>query len=184
MGISMLIHNRLPQQKEGRRATGLLFAIAAGVLTGFFYPQLMRSISPDFNSGNLVPGLLSPYGAVLWFGIGVLVSNLPINAVFMRSKGSRFADYTGARPWLHVPGLLGGAIWMIALGLNVIASGVAGPAISYALGQGATLIAALWGVFIWKEFARAPRGTNPFIAAMFAAYAVGLLLIGLASRAS
>ena len=67
---------------------------------------------------------------------------------------------------------------MIALGLNVIASGVAGPAISYALGQGATLIAALWGVFVWNEFKHAPAGTNRLITIMFAAYTIGIVLIG------
>jgi len=70
---------------------------------------------------------------------------------------------------------------MIALSFNVIAAGVAGPAVSYALGQGATLVAAIWGVFIWKEFRSAPRGTNPLIATMFAGYACGLALIGMAT---
>ena len=70
---------------------------------------------------------------------------------------------------------------MLALSFNVIASGVAGPAISYALGQGATLVAAIWGVFIWREFAAAPPGTGKWIAAMLLGYAVGLILIGGAS---
>jgi glucose uptake protein len=82
---------------------------------------------------------------------------------------------------LHIPGILGGGIWMAALGFNVLASGVAGPAISYALGQGATLIAALWGVFVWHEFKDAPAGTNKLIGGMLAAYAVGLILIGRAT---
>jgi glucose uptake protein len=71
---------------------------------------------------------------------------------------------------------------MIALCFNVIASGVAGPAISYALGQGATLIAAIWGVLVWKELAAGGPGTNRFIGLMFAGYAAGLLLIGLATQ--
>ena len=69
---------------------------------------------------------------------------------------------------------------MLALSANVIASGVAGPAVSYALGQGATLVAALWGVFIWREFQGAPPGTKPLVASMLAGYAVGLILIGTA----
>jgi glucose uptake protein len=70
---------------------------------------------------------------------------------------------------------------MTALVFNVLASGVAGPAASYALGQGATLIAALWGVFVWREFRDAPKGTNVLITLMLAAYALGLVLIGLAT---
>ena len=99
-------------------------------------------------------------------------------------RSARTMGARGARLMLTVtlpaamPGILGGAIWMTALGLNVIASGVAGPAISYALGQGATLIAALWGVFVWREFRDASAGTNRLIALMFAAYTVGIVLIG------
>jgi glucose uptake protein len=82
---------------------------------------------------------------------------------------------------LHSLGVAGGMIWMLALSLNILASGVAGPAISYALGQGATLVAAIWGVVIWKEFRGAPAGTMTLIGCMFAAYACGLLLIGAAT---
>ena len=61
--------------------------------------------------------------------------------------------------------------------LNVIASGVASPAISYGLGQGATLVSAIWGVLIWREFKTAPRGTEKMLAAMFALFVVGIGLI-------
>jgi glucose uptake protein len=70
---------------------------------------------------------------------------------------------------------------MTALTANVIASGVAGPAVSYALGQGATLVAALWGILVWKEFRGAPAGTKPLVGLMLAGYTVGLVLIGKAS---
>jgi len=148
---------------------------------GFFYPQLMRSISPDFNSSSIQAGMLTPYTALLFFGIGLLASNFLVNTWFMRSQGSSFAQYAAAKPKLHALGILGGAVWMIALTANVIASGVAGPAVSYALGQGATLVAALWGVFVWREFHGAPAGTKPLIALMLAGYAAGLVLIGKAS---
>jgi len=61
--------------------------------------------------------------------------------------------------------------------LNIIAAGKAGYAISYGLGQGATLIAALWGVFIWKEFSDAPKGTNILLVLMFMCFVTGLGLI-------
>ena len=63
------------------------------------------------------------------------------------------------------------------MSLNVVAAGVAGPAISYGLGQGATLVAAIWGVLIWREFRDAPRETNKLLACMFAAYVIGLALV-------
>ncbi len=181
MIVSALAHNRMPRERTSRKSSGLIFAIVAGLLMGFFYPQLMRSISPAFNSEPIRPGMLTPYTALLFFGFGVLLSSVPINGWFMRSRGSRLTDYTRARPGLHLPGILGGAIWMVALGLNIVASGVAGPAISYALGQGATLIAALWGVFVWREFRGADSGTLRLIGVMFAAYALGITLIGAAT---
>lgn len=178
MFVSAAAHRRSAGKSNGARRSGLVFAIVAGLLMGFFYPELMRSISPGFNTDPIQPGRLTPYTALLFFGLGVLVSSIPINSWFMRSRHSRFSDFWNARRGLHIPGILGGIIWMFALGLNVIASGVAGPAVSYALGQGATLIAALWGVFVWREFQGAPAGTGRLIVIMFAAYTAGIVLIG------
>jgi glucose uptake protein len=115
------------------------------------------------------------------FGAGLLISNLAVNTIFMRAGGLTYADYLKGTLKLHSLGFLGGVIWMLALSLNIIASGLAGPAVSYALGQGATLVAAIWGVFIWHEFRDAPQGTGKFVAAMFLAYAGGLSLIGMAA---
>jgi glucose uptake protein len=70
---------------------------------------------------------------------------------------------------------------MAALSTNVIASSVAGPAVSYALGQGATLVAAIWGLFIWREFRAAPAGTDKYLGLMLAGYTIGLILIGAAT---
>jgi glucose uptake protein len=110
------------------------------------------------------------------------VSNLVWNTIFMRAGGQTYSGYFKGSARLHFIGILGGVIWMIALSFNVLASSVAGPAISYALGQGATLVAALWGLLIWREFRGARPGTGKFIALMLAGYAGGLVLIGAASR--
>ena len=61
--------------------------------------------------------------------------------------------------------------------LSIVAAGKASFAISYGLGQGATVVAALWGVFIWREFRDAPRGTTLLLGLMFAGYTVGLALV-------
>ena len=137
--------------------------------------------SPDFNTRAIQPGLLTPYTALVLFAVGLLASNLAVNTIFMRAGKQTYADYFRGRARLHSLGFLGGCIWMLALSLNVLAAGVAGPAISYALGQGATLVAAIWGVFIWREFVGAPRGTRMLIGLMFAGYVAGLILIGAAS---
>jgi glucose uptake protein len=182
MIMSAIAHRCLPHGGGKRPVRGLIFSVLAGCIMGFFYPELMRSISPNFNAAPIVPGMLTPYVALVAFGVGVLGSNLIWNSIFMWAGKVSYRDYFRGSARLHGIGILGGVIWMIALSFNVIASSVAGPAISYALGQGATLVAALWGLLIWHEFRLAPAGTNKYIALMLAGYASGLILIGAATQ--
>jgi glucose uptake protein len=165
--FAMIMSGAARQTVGKNRSRGLIFSAIAGCIMGFFYPQLMRSIGP---------GKLTPYVALVFFGAGVLLSNFVVNTVFMKTGGVTYADYFRGSAKLHLIGILGGSIWMVALCLNVIASNVAGPAISYALGQGATLIAAIWGVFIWRE-----KGNILYTTLMFIGYASGLILIGAAT---
>jgi glucose uptake protein len=181
MIMSAVAHRRLPRVKARNPRKGVVASILAGIVQGFFYPQLMRSISPAFNSSPIAPGMLTPYVALVFFALGVFLSSFIWNTLFMRSGRVTFADYFRGTLRLHSIGILGGIIWMIAFSLNVIASSVAGPAISYALGQGATLIAALWGLLIWREFRNAPQGTGKLIALMLGGYAIGLACIAAAS---
>ncbi len=181
MIMSALAYSKLPRVPGRAWSRGVLFAVVAGCLMGFFYPQLVRTISPDFNSASVQPGFLTPYTALFFFAIGLLLSNLLVNTLFIRAGGRSYREYFAGTARLHSLGLLGGLIWMLALSLNVIASGVAGPAVSYALGQGATLVAAVWGVMIWREFRLAPPGANVYICLMFGGYALGLALIGVAT---
>ncbi len=179
MVLSGTAHRRLPHGGGRSPLRGLIFSAVAGCIMGSFYPQLMRSISPDFRL--IAAGTLTPYTALAFFGVGVLASNFIWNTIFLRAGGLKYAAYFRGSARLHLIGILGGCIWMLALCLNVIASGVAGPAISYALGQGATLVAALWGLLIWREFRTAPAGTSKYLALMLVGYAAGLVLIGAAT---
>jgi glucose uptake protein len=181
MAMSAISYGKLPRRKDGGWGRGLAYSAIAGCLMGFFYPQLSRAISPAFNAAPIAPGLLTPYTALMLFGCGLAASNFIVNTIFLKTAGLSYGRYFQGSLRLHSLGFLGGMIWMLALGFNIIASGVAGPAISYALGQGATLVAAIWGVFIWKEFRDAPRGTAPYVVMMFAGYAAGLALIGAAT---
>jgi glucose uptake protein len=152
----------------------------AGLLMGYFYRFVAASMSEDFV--HLEPGKLGPYAAIVIFSFGLLVSNFLWNTIVMAKpfvgRPVPFGDYfRKGTVRLHLVGILGGMIWNLGMSLSIIASGVAGFAISYGLGQGATLVAALWGVFIWKEFKNAPRGTNRLLALMFASFIVGLTLI-------
>ena len=182
IGMSAIAYSKLPR-KPGRGWTkGVAAAILAGCLMGFFYPQISASMSPSFHLAPIQAGYLTPYAALALFGAGLFASSFVLNTVFMRAGGLKFGDYFRGTPRLHSLGLLGGIIWMVAFSANVVASGVVGPAIAYALGQGATLVAAIWGVAIWREFRAAPRGTGRLLALMFAGYGIGLALVALASR--
>ena len=129
----------------------------------------------------LEPGKLSPYTALVFFALGIVASNFLFNSFIMikpfNGPPLGVADYFRGTAWQHLLGVIGGLIWGVGMTLSIIASGQAGPSIAYGLGQGATMVAALWGVFVWREFRTAPRGTNNLLALMFAAYLIGLGLV-------
>jgi glucose uptake protein len=158
---------------------GILLSVSAGILMALFYRFVASSMVTDFVSPE--PGKLTPYSAVFFFAIGVVVSNLLFNYLLMKKpfEGAplSFSDYAKGSLGVHLTGILGGVIWNIGMAMSIIASGKAGFAISYGLGQGATLIAALWGVFIWKEFKGATKEVNTLIFFMFLAYLAGLVLL-------
>ena len=158
---------------------GIVISILGGILMGFFYRFVAASMTTDFVTPEA--GKLTPYSASVIFAVGLLLSNFVWNSVFMyrpvSGEKATYRDYIrkgDAR--LHFIGILGGAIWSLGMTFNIIASGQAGYAISYGLGQGATLIAALWGVFIWKEFGKAV-GLRGLLVAMFLFFMTGLGLI-------
>jgi glucose uptake protein len=175
-------YRKLPGGAAGVSTKGLVLSVACGVLMGFFYRFVAAAMYPDFTRPE--PGKVGPYAAVLVFAVGIFLSNFIINTFVMKKPfvGApvSYADYFKGSAGTHLVGILGGMIWGVGMSFNIIASGRAGFAISYGLGQGATMVAALWGVFIWKEFRAAPAGTSKLIAAMFGCFVVGLALIILA----
>jgi glucose uptake protein len=177
--LNAYAYGRMQVAGKQTPAKGLLLAVIAGILMGFFYKYVAASMFTNFNLPE--PGKLSPYTAVVIFSLGILLSNLLFNTLLMKkpfvgapvSFGAYFKG--GFRD--HITGVLGGAVWCLGMSFSIIASGRAGAAISYGLGQGATVIAALWGIFIWKEFATAPKGTGKVLTAMLIFYVFGLALL-------
>jgi len=158
---------------------GIAISILGGILMGFFYRFVAASMASDFAAPEA--GKLTPYTASVIFAVGLLLSNFVWNTFFMykpvSGEKATYRDYIKkGDAKLHLTGMLGGAIWSLGMTFSIIAAEQAGFAISYGLGQGATLIAALWGVFIWKEFGKA-EGLKGLIAAMFLFFLVGLGLI-------
>ena len=182
--VNAVAYRRLPSQGQKTSGKGIAISVVAGVLMGLFYYLVQESmVSKDDN--YLAAGKLSSYTAVVIFSLGLFVSNFVWNTLVMLKPfvgdPVPLGDYlTKGSAKLHLIGILGGIIWNIGMSFNIIASGAAGPAISYGLGQGATMVAAFWGVFIWKEFKEAPPGTSKLLTLMFASYLVGLGLVILA----
>jgi len=178
--IDALAYKKLPSQGQKTTAKGIMISIVAGVLMGLFYYLVAASLAPKFE--DPAAGKLGPYAAVFIFSVGLLLSSFLWNSIVMArpfvGEPVPFGDYLSkGNARLHLIGILGGIIWSIGMSLNIVAAGRAGPAVSYGLGQGATMIAAFWGVFIWKEFESAPAGTNKLLALMFVFYVVGLALV-------
>ncbi len=178
--LDALAYKRMTSKLKSTPALGIILSVVGGVLMGFFYRFVAASVSTDFASPEA--GLFTPYSAVFVFSIGVFVSNFIWNSFFMYKpfKGApvSYGDYfSKGNSKLHMIGILGGMIWGLGMSFSMIAAEKAGFAISYGLGQGATMVAAAWGVFIWKEFKDAPKGTNRLIGLMFLSFIAGLILI-------
>jgi glucose uptake protein len=185
--LDAVAYKRLASASQELPTRGIVLSIVAGVLMGGFYSFVAQSIGTmDASVDELTPGKLSPYTAVVCFSLGLFLSSFIWNSIVMRKpfRGqpvSYRAYFNQGTPRLHLIGILGGAIWSLGMSMSIIASAAAGPALSYGLGQGATMIGAIWGVVIWKEFKAAPAGTGRLLAAMFFFYLMGLGIL-VASR--
>lgn len=159
---------------------GILLSLVAGVLMSFFYRFIAGSM--DLNDFvHPAAGKMTPYTAVFIFSCGIFLSNFLFNTILMKKPieglPTGYAQYFKGKFSTHLVGILGGLIWGLGNSFNLIAAGKAGTAISYGLGQGATLIAALWGVFVWREFENAPKGTNRILSWMFVFFILGIVII-------
>ncbi len=157
---------------------GLVVTLLGGMGMGLFYPLVAKAISGENHLG--------PYTVAFVFALGVLLCTLPLNYVFMRKPVSgppvAMRDYLKGSGALHFWGVLGGMIWAVGTISNFVASyaRMVGPAASYALGQGATMVGAIWGVFVWKEFRGAGPDVIRLLTLMFILFLLGLTCVALA----
>lgn len=165
--------------KEDQRK-GVILALIAGIVMSFFSSFVMRAMDlKDF--ANMEAGKVGPYTAIVVFSLAVLVSHFVFGPLVMRKpfvgEPVKMSAYTKGDAKTHIVGMLGGAIWCLGTALSYIAAGKAGASVSYALGQGAPMVAAIWGIFIWKEFKGSSKQVYSLLAAMFVFFIVGLGLI-------
>lgn len=165
------------QKKAGGK--GILLSLLSGVLMGCFYPFVAKAMSSPATPG--------PYAVAFFFGIGVAICAIPANYLLMRKPvdGQSVVDFSGylsAPGRWHLFGIFGGLIWCTGTIFNFVASGThfVGPAVSYSLGQGATMVSAAWGVFVWREFANTASHIKKLLAFMFFFFLMGLSAIAAA----
>jgi glucose uptake protein len=156
---------------------GILLSFVGGIGAGLFYPLVAKSLAG--------PGHLQPYTVNVVFALGAAVSALPMIHILLRRPISgaplQWKDY-GTGTWnVHAWGIAGGLIWGVGTVANFVASYVPmiGPATSFSMGEGNTMISALWGVFVWKEFRGASSRVRIFLALMFLCFLLGLTSIAL-----
>lgn len=158
---------------------GVVISIVSGLLMGGFYPFVAKAMSGSHPLG--------PYAVSFFFVIGVAICSLPVNYLIMRKPLDGAAPVAGdgyrkAPLRWHAWGVAGGVIWCTGAVLNFVASKAhfVGPAVSYSIGQGATMISAAWGVFVWREFTSASRKAKVFLVWMFGLFVLGLAAVALA----
>jgi glucose uptake protein len=171
---------KMSSSEKKSSSKGIWLAVIAGVLMSFFY-RFVASAMDVNNFESPTPGMMTPYTAFFVFAMGMLASNFLFNTVIMKKPfvGTpvTYKDYFSGGLSTHMVGVIGGLIWGLGTVLSYMAAGKAGAAISYALGQGATMVAAFWGVFIWKEFKGADKNVNILLFFMFLLFIAGLAMI-------
>jgi glucose uptake protein len=157
----------------------IIICIVSGILMGLWAPFVTHALT----TGRA----LGPYGIGVLFTLGALLSCFVFNIYFMKKplvgEPVDFSGYFSASAGGHFLGLLGGAIWGVGTVFNLVAANFTGVAISYAIGQAAPMVAALWGIFVWKEFERANARAKTYLVLMFLFYLLAILLVARASTA-
>lgn len=177
--LNAYAYRSMTRENKSVSTKGLVLAVVAGCLMGLFYKYVSASMYTDFKVPET--NKLGPYAAVFVFSIGIGLSNFLFNSVIMAKPFSghpvTYRQYFQGSFRDHLMGILGGSIWCLGMSASILASDKAGPAISYGLGQGATIVAALWGIYVWKEFKGATELVATVIRLMLFMYVVGLALI-------
>lgn len=158
----------------------IVTCIVSGVLMGAFAPFVTRALT----AGRP----LTAYSIAVFFTIGAFLCCFVVNVYFMKrplvGAPVDFSGYFRQRPVDHLLGVLGGCVWGTGTVFNFVAAGFVGVAIAYAIGQAAPMVAALWGVLVWKEFRGANATAKRYLAAMFVCYLLALAVIASAYSAA
>ena len=173
-------YGRLAKGGQAVSRKSIIVCIVSGVLMGSFAPFVTRALT----NGHA----LTPYSIAVFFTLAALLCCFVVNVYFMKKPlvgtPADFSGFSAARPQDHVMGVLGGFIWGTGTVFNFVAASLTGVAISYAIGQAAPMVAAAWGVFVWREFAGADSKAKTYLGLMFLFYILALVAIASAYKAA
>lgn len=151
----------------------IVTCMVSGVLMGLW--------SPFTTYGTTRGNVLTPYSSVVFLTMGALLSCFIWNLYFMKrplaGEPVNFSGFFSGPLSGHLLGLFGGVVWGVGTVFNVVAGKATSFAISYAIGQSAPMVAALWGIFVWKEFANSGPRAKAFLALMFVFYGLAIFLV-------
>jgi glucose uptake protein len=179
IGLDAMAYRRKEAESSKVSSKGIGISIASGILMGLFYPLVTKAITGH--------NALGPYAVGFIFAVGILVCTIPVNALLMwhpltGGEPVSIKGYFSVRGSWHLLAVAGGLVWCTGTIMNFVSAHarVIGPAVSYAIGNGATMVSAFWGVVVWREFTQAPVGTGKLLALMFAFFLLGLGAIAIA----
>jgi len=169
-------YRRLGNVVTEHRSKGIAIAVISGLLIGFFPPFVTAAFSASAR--------IDAYTVSTFFTVGAFIATLAVLPVLIKlplvgDAGELTGYFRGRITW-HVLGLLAGAVWCSGTVFNFISASLVGVAISVGIGSGAPMIGALWGVFVWREFANGPPSSRSFMAAALVLYAVGVATMAIA----
>ncbi len=155
----------------------LITCVVSGILMGLWAPFMTHAMTRG------IP--LGPYSAAVFLTLGALLSCFIWNIYFMKhplvGEPVGFAGFFRGPASGHLLGFFGGCIWGVGTVFNLVAASFTGVAISYAIGQSAPMVAALWGIFVWKEFANSSARAKTYLALMFVFYGLAIFLVARAN---
>jgi len=167
----------LARVRAGASRKSIIVCVVSGVLMGLWSPFMTYAMTRGHS--------LTPYSAATFLTLGALLSCFIWNIYFMKKplvgEPVGWTGFFRASASGHLLGLLGGFIWGTGTVFNLVAGKTTTFAVSYAIGQSAPMVAALWGLFVWKEFAGSDARAKLYLGLMFVFYVLAILLVAHAS---
>jgi glucose uptake protein len=170
-----------PKRQANLAPRGVILAIVGGLALGAFFPMLSEATAGETG--------VSPYGVAVLISGAVFVSTLLFVPFFLffpvLGEPGQIRGYFGGDTRQHAVGILGGALLGGGLLAGLLAAGAPrvmqpGRIAEYALDHTALLIAAVWGLLVWREFKGSSHRVRMMVVAMLVLLVAGVGMVAVA----